>query len=154
MTTTFIKQDAVKFAKENLDVLLIHVCNNRAVMGSGIASQIKNEIPSAFKSYRSNCSLGTVTYSHCASVANMVAQEDYYGYQRKYDKNKRYINYGALSHCLQQIAEDFELQDLGITRIALPKFMGADRAGGDWDIVLEMVEYYLEGIFGIVVCEL
>jgi len=153
MKTTTIKQDAVKYAQENDNILLIHVCNSRAVMGSSIASQIKKAIPSAFTNYRTNCGMGEVSYSNCCSVANMVAQKDYYGYQRNF-KKQRFLNYGTLSGCLQQIAGDCELQDLGIDTIALPKFMGSDKAGGDWEIVLELVEYHFEGLFNIVVCEL
>ena len=32
--------------------ILLHVCNNKGVMGSGIAKEIRERIPEAFHAYR------------------------------------------------------------------------------------------------------
>ncbi len=122
------------------------MCNDQGVMGSGIALQVKKTWPSAFISYKQNSDLGSVTYSDDFQVANMVAQQNY---RRKASDTTRFLNYGALSECLHTVSCIFSRD----CEVVIPYKMGADRAGGDWDIVLEMVEYYFDHC-NIVVCEL
>jgi O-acetyl-ADP-ribose deacetylase (regulator of RNase III) len=121
--------------------ILLHVCNNKGVMGSGIALEIKSRIPDAYESYKYihgkfGLELGSGTYGFVADtdrwVYNMVAQDGY-------GIGKRFLNYGALSKCLVNIAAEARGSKIG-----LPYKMGADRAGGDWEIVLELVEFYLK----------
>lgn len=147
MPIKFVKGNAVDaLINGDIDVLL-HVCNDKGVMGSGIALEIKNKIPDAFTAYKyARCDLGVVTQGKCptgGSVFNMVAQDGY-------GKGVRHLKYGALANCLQKVAE--HSSPAGDT-IGLPYKMGADRAGGDWEIVLEMVEYYL-GHFDVVIYKL
>lgn len=137
-----------------IDVLL-HVCNNKGVMGSGIALEIKNRIPDAYKQYKhSKYQLGSTTigvyefgdemFTHYrGKVFNMVAQDGY-------GKGIRHLNYGALADCLRQVAEHRACTD---ETIGLPYKMGADRAGGDWEIVLELIEYILKD-FNVVIYKL
>ena len=140
MSITFKKGNAVS-ALINGDIdILLHVCNNKSVMGSGIALEIKNRIPDAFVAYKEISSeLGTCTYgwtsktSHKSGmVVNMVAQDGY-------GQGVRHLNYGALAECLKEVSS------LNKTlRVGLPYKMGADRAGGDWEIVLELVSFILK----------
>jgi O-acetyl-ADP-ribose deacetylase (regulator of RNase III) len=140
MSITFKKGNAVS-ALINGDIdILLHVCNNKSVMGSGIALEIKNRIPDAFVAYKEISSeLGTCTYgwtsktSHKSGmVVNMVAQDGY-------GQGVRHLNYGALAECLKEVSS------LNKTlRVGLPYKMGADRAGGDWEIVLELITFILK----------
>lgn len=127
-----------------IDVLL-HVCNNKGVMGSGIALEIKNRIPDAYKAYKnSQNELGSISYGWYdvgRFVCNMVAQDGY-------GSNKRFLNYGALAECLSRMPKGINVKTVGI-----PFKMGSDRAGGDWNIVLEMVEYFLAD-FNVVIYKL
>ncbi len=150
MPVTFKKGNAVSALIDGEIDVLLHVCNNKGVMGSGIALEIKNRIPDAYQSYKYiydkvGLNLGSVTYGFVGVtdrwVYNMVAQDGY-------GSGKRFLNYGALSKCLAIVAT--ETQEL---RIGLPYKMGADRAGGDWNIVLELVEYFLKD-FDVTVYEL
>jgi O-acetyl-ADP-ribose deacetylase (regulator of RNase III) len=131
-----------------VDVLL-HVCNNKGVMGSGIALEIKNRIPDAFVAYKEiptelgTCTFGWTTETNRRSgmVVNMVSQDGY-------GKGIRHLNYGALAECLHKVSV------LNKTlRIGLPYKMGADRAGGDWDIVLELIDFCLKD-FDVTIYEL
>jgi O-acetyl-ADP-ribose deacetylase (regulator of RNase III) len=117
---------------------IAHCCNCKGVMGSGIALEIKNRIPGAYRVYKEHESLhrlklGTVSdfvYS-AHQVYNMHAQADY-GY------GKRQVNYEALYHCLGQvksIMDDRQQKILGV-----PYNMACDRAGGDWRIVNAMLD--------------
>ena len=131
-----------------IDVLL-HVCNNKGVMGSGIALEIKNRVPNAWYEYKGDPVLGEVTIGiygdrFNGGVYNMVAQAGY-------GKGIRHLNYGALADCLHQAA--IEASYSGSPTIGLPYKMGADRAGGEWEIVLELVEYFLKD-FNVVIYKL
>lgn len=133
---------------------LLHVCNNKGVMGSGIALEIKNRIPDAYQGYKSaqvandmKLDLGSVSFGWCGRknhdtgmVCNMVAQDGY-------GKGIKHLSYGALSDCLRRF------KVLSVDTVGIPYKMGADRAGGDWEIVLELVEYFLQD-FNVVVYKL
>ena len=126
--------------------ILLHIANCQGVMGSGVAKEVRQRIPSAFSNYvkklkifnTSTDALGSISKSDCYNVFNLHAQ-DRYGYD-----GKRYLNYGALVQSLMTVLEyDFELQDYfetGDLKIAIPYYMGSARAGGDWDTVCEIVE--------------
>jgi hypothetical protein len=73
----------------------------------------------------------------------MVAQDGY-------GQSKRHLNYGALAECLFEIYAEYVPTS---KVIGIPYKMGADRAGGDWNIVLELVEYFLKD-FEVIVYEL
>lgn len=157
MTIKHIKANAVSYALEDNSRLLIHVCNDLKIMGSGIAREIRNRVPSAYDNYRfrnSSDRLGNISFSDCYSICNMVAQHEYNGYKGNFRRGHRFLSYAALSECLVEIAGNFYLQDKGITEIVLPFKMGADRAGGDWGIVMELVEWHLDGVFDITICEI
>lgn len=150
MAITYVTGNAVDaLINGEIDVLL-HVCNNKGVMGSGIALEIKNRIPDAYESYeyihkKFSLLLGGNTYGFVDGtdrfVINMTAQDGY-------GKGKRFLNYGALAKCLSIVASGVEYLKVGI-----PFKMGSDRAGGDWSIVLEMIEYFLKD-FNVVIFKL
>ncbi|WGH49571.1 macro domain protein [Alishewanella phage vB_AspM_Slickus01] len=140
----FIKADAVKLNASESDSVLIHVCNDCGVMGSGIALQIKNEHPSAFDIYYQH-------YRHFSKqqyefggngfmckdsrIFNMVAQS---GFRGSNATNGRFLDYGWLANCIVQLTD--ELREMPqIRKIIIPVKMGAFRAGGDWEIVQEIV---------------
>lgn len=145
-----IKYNAVDYILENDDCMLIHVCNDVGVMGSGIALEIKNKIPSAYTNYKKgDLILGNVNYSNNYKVANMIAQNKYNGYKGVYNRNFCYLDYEALEKCLKKIKEESNCSE-----IVLPYKMGAQRAGGDWNTVLSLVEDILSDKFEIIICKL
>ena len=126
---------------------LLHAVNCQGVMGSGIAKEIKERIPSAYENYResyatNDLKLGTITYSDEDTpwVVNMAAQE-FYGTE------KRHLNYGALAACLGQLA----LERFDSRPIIVPYLMGCGLAGGDWEIVEEMLDFFFDDV---IVCAL
>jgi len=107
-------------------------------MGSGIAAAIRSSYPAVYKEYSELevYNLGDVQevqVDECRSVWNLFAQYDY-------GRGKRHLNYGALADCLDQVSSVLQEQKL---KIGLPYAMGCDRAGGDWEVVEEMLDYYL-----------
>lgn len=120
---------------------IAHICNCRFTMGSGVAKEIKDRIPAAYNTYMRNDNvLGSIQIAE--GVFNLLAQDSY-------GRDKRHLNYGALGQCL--IWMDEELFDRRLNKdksnprwkIGIPYKMGSDRAGGDWEIVKEMIEHIL-----------
>lgn len=155
MSVTYKKGNAVSALIDGEIDVLLHVCNNKGVMGSGIALEIKNRIPDAFTSYKQSESvLGSFSVGvhefteennthYRGKVFNMVAQDGY-------GRGVRRLNYGALADCLREVAAHRSYTgDI----IGIPYKMGAYRAGGDWEIVLEMVEYLLKD-FDVIIYQL
>lgn len=147
MTIEFVNGDLLD-GLDNQEVNVIgHVVNCQGVMGSGIAFSIKQRYPMVFERYRGHWDraewkaelLGTAQavyinkrpYRH---VFNLFAQFDY-------GRDKRNLNYGAIAEALQGMAK--QTSD-DIFKIGFPFKMGSDRAGGDWSIVLEMIEFYFK----------
>lgn len=131
---------------------IAHCCNAQGVMGSGVAKEIRERVPEAYNEYMeaytrykklsANTFLGNVTCGD--GVLNIVGQE-YYGRDKK-----RYVNYGALAECLIRavnLVEHLDDRYCSDLTLGLPYKMASDRAGGDWDIVLELVEYLVVPYF-------
>lgn len=148
MTIEIINGDLLK-AFDNAEVdSIAHCVNCQGVMGSGIAKQIKLELPLVYTSYRrrwlqetdKKLLLGTAQkiiedYLHRdRAVYNLYAQF-------AYGTEKRHVNYGAIGLCLQNMSQQIHERD---TVIGFPYKMCSDRGGADWDIILEMIEFYFK----------
>lgn len=121
---------------------MLHITNGQQVMGSGVAKEVRERIPSAYTNYMLKPKNKVfVTHSDDYRCFNLTAQQ-YYGSDKK-----RYISYKALCQCLMELSKwDFLLQDHfeeGELKIAIPYLMGSDRAGGDWSTVCEVLEAFL-----------
>jgi hypothetical protein len=146
--------DAVKAVIDGDIDFLLHVTNNVGIMGSGIAAQIKREVPDAFKEYSMFHELGDVTYGETENgkgvVINLTSQT------LSNPVNGRFLNYGAFAKCLMDAVElihnfcETDQVELETVKVGLPVRLGACRAGGDWDIVVEMVEFIVGSHFHLV----
>lgn len=147
MTIEIVSGDLLD-ALDNRDVDVIgHIVNCQGVMGSGIAKSIKERYPAVYEEYKafyndvgnSRRLLGRSQECYISespidsrSVFNLHAQLDYGTY-------KRQLNYGALGSCLFQMEQDTKGAVVGF-----PYLLGCGLAGGDWNIVLEMIEFYFK----------
>ncbi len=130
---------------------MLHVTNSQRVMGSGVAKEVRDRIPEAYEAYMDKQEKGVIgTNTSGGNVVNMTAQQ-YYGYDKR-----RYLDYGALAECLFKVREDLKMLPVmrKVWKIGIPDHMGSDRAGGDWDTVLELVMGILGKDFQIVVYKL
>ncbi len=118
--------------------MICHQVNCQGVMGAGLALQIKNKWPQAYKDYRKAFDEGmlflgnTITSRVSATlyVAHMCGQ-DRYG--RK--PGKVYTDYVALAVCLGLL----NFVEAGIP-VYIPYGLGCGWAGGDWELVSQMIE--------------
>lgn len=135
----------IKEVKGNLleakEFIIAHQVNCKGVMGAGVAKQIKEKLlpKEAFtkyyilcKQYPANILLGHVQLCHIHTngqpkiIANLFAEDVPAG--KKLD-----TNYKALQKCLDQLFEDKHCT------FALPGYLGCGLAGGDWDLVYDMI---------------
>ncbi len=115
--------------------IIVHGCNARGVMGSGVAKQVKETYPAAYHEYlASGHRLGHISHykvSENLIVVNAVTQADY-------GRNgERYVSYDAIDECFKRIRQ---LQcTIGIGEIHFP-LIGAGLGGGDWYIISEIID--------------
>jgi O-acetyl-ADP-ribose deacetylase (regulator of RNase III) len=129
-------------AKEDI---IAHQVNSMRKMNSGVAKQIRNKYPSAYTDYMNMTEnkkphelLGKLIISNAGGnkyVAHLFGQLNY-GYD-----GKRYTSYDALYDSLKQLKEQAKKAN---KTVAIPKLLGSDRGGADWDIVYKMIEKIFE----------
>lgn len=117
-----------------------HGCNTKANMGRGIAAQVKEEFPLAFREdqmcgYRR---LGNMSFhqTQYGVIYNLYTQV--YPGRPQYKGDSSFHRLRAIRDCFQKLEvlscqEDFK-KLFGIPMI------GAGLAGGDWDKIVEAIE--------------
>lgn len=139
----YIKGDLIK---SDCDVI-IHGCNCYVCMGAGIAKQIKNTYPEAYKMdcstvYGDKNKLGTFTHVKVPNkyfpdkdvyIVNAYTQ---YKYGRK--DGEIYADYKAIREVMAKISDFFADTDAPQLKIGMPK-IGAGLARGDWKIISEII---------------
>ena len=117
--------------------MIVHGCNARRKMGKGVAKLIRDQYPYAYDAYMvGSQTLGDVIIAEGPKIiANAITQD---GYRQTYvDDQVRYADYDAIAKAFVTI-NDYCVENQ-ITEIAIPK-IGAGLAGGDWDIIAEIIE--------------
>ena len=125
--------------------LICHQTNCQGKMNSGVAKAIRDKWFNVYQAYLTayeygEVNLGTVIPARITRtqwIMNMCAQ-DKYGYD-----GKIYTNYEALQKCLNKVCVmcTFLKDFYEITpTIAFPYKMSCCRGGGNWDIVLDMID--------------
>ena len=146
-----VKGDLLDFYdKGSLDVIA-HCCNNQGVMGSGIALQIRERFPYAYDAYIDNydahgLELGNISTGWEASGSKLIVNLHA---QAGYGSGKRFVDYEAFCVCLEKTKSLMKKYDM--KTIGFPKLIACDRAGGDWRIVLAMIEVIFEDMDVLIV---
>ncbi len=133
---------AVQVVKGNLlhapvDVIG-HQVNCKGVMGAGIAKQLRSKYIGLYDHYRLYLAstprpLGTVSLYHEQGkplVANIYGQDGY-------GRHGVHTDYNALESALWELAHIANTHGMSV---GLPYGIGCGLAGGDWNIVLPMIE--------------
>jgi O-acetyl-ADP-ribose deacetylase (regulator of RNase III) len=144
-----VKGDLLDYYERGEIDVLGHVCNCQNVMSSGVALQIKNKYPYAYKAYVEydtvyGLELGTVSWGFDGdkAIANLHAQDDY-------GRGRRQLDYEAFYKCLEEV-KGMMLHKKYKT-VGFPYLIGSDRAGGDFRIVLAMIEVVFEDMDVLIV---
>jgi len=132
--------------KSNCNIVCQQV-NCRGVMGAGLAKQIREKYPNVFKEYKDMCAqhreqlLGLV---QCVEVEQGKTICNLFG-QNGYGRDRQYTEYEKLEGCFKYIAYRAYWSK---ETVAIPYGIGCGLAGGNWDIVVDMINKYfnIEGI--------
>lgn len=130
----FLEGDVIEALKNKEIDVLMHCCNAQGVMGSGIAKSIKEQFPSVFNRYHEYCQknkdvLGTAITEN--RIINLIAQENY-------GRGRRQVHYGNFTKALRYAAHSIYTANL--KTIGVPYKIASDRAGGDWEVIKELLE--------------
>ena len=123
--------------------VIVHGCNCLNTMGAGIAKTIKQRFPGAFEAdlateKGSRDKLGSYSSAaiemehHTLTVVNAYTQYTWRGREAN-------VDYDAIRAVFTKIADDF-----GGKRIGYP-LIGAGLAGGDWDVISQIIDEKLTG---------
>lgn len=124
--------------------IIVHGCNSKGKMNSGIAKSIRATYPGAYRVYmqefyKNGLFLGGVTYyRHPAAadgsqivIANAITQENY-----GREKDVVYVDYQAVSACFDDIARTARIMQLPVH---FP-LIGCGLANGIWPEVSVRIE--------------
>jgi hypothetical protein len=159
---TIIKKDILTVERG----IICQQVNCMGVMGSGVAKSIRDKWPIVFDEYQKFCScapkheetrklfrpalLGEILLTEVASglrVCNIFSQ---YDFNRRGEVFKKHTEYGAFYLGLEQLKRVIALSG-GNTPVYFPWKIGADRGGGDWKIMEEIIDFYFPDA---IVCQL
>lgn len=129
--------------------VIVHGCNCFNNMGAGIARQIKQRYPEAWAADKNTIKgekrkLGSYSYSKAIPSKGIVVNAYTQYLPGLNDLNE---NYAAINSVMRKIAVRFEGK-----RIGLP-LIGAGLAGGDWNIIRDIIRNNLEGIVDYTIVE-
>lgn len=119
--------------------VIVHGCNARGVMGSGVARQVRNLWPGAFYAYRkeyerAGLQPGDVIYYKARErliIANAITQRDY-----GRDTLTQYVDYDAIRACFEKVL-------VVARRLQLPvhfPLIGCGLGNGDWKVVSKIID--------------
>lgn len=112
--------------------ILLHLANNKHVMGAGVAKAIAEKWPQVLKDYQEAPStLGTNVVTEVVPggyVISLIAQKGY-------GTDRVRINYDYFEECLTKLLPFFKT--LENTKVFAPFHIGCGLAGGNWSTMLE-----------------
>lgn len=124
---------------ETPHLIILHGCNARGKMGSGVAKAVRAKYPLAYKEYHEFCLankpkdiIGEVVWVGCNNkiIANGITQSSY-----GYDKSQ-YVDYDAINKVMKTVHEEACAAD--IKYVAMP-LIGAGLGGGSWNMISSII---------------
>ena len=140
--------DLINKSSENKALnVFITQCNCFNTMGKGIAKAISTAYPEIARADNATqagdkAKLGTYTYARVKEnvvVANAYSQYNY-GWLNPLDSNGRQTDYEALRKSLTAVRDDFTGRSTHPVIFYVPKYIGANNAKGDPEIIQPMVK--------------
>lgn len=125
--------------------VIAHQTNCKGVMGAGIALAIRNKYPEIMPPYQSACNTGNML-GKCQLIETVDGQyfiANLFG-QAGFGSGKQ-TNYDALQSALNSLVE--QMCENGLTSVSMPYNIGCGLAGGDWNVVLDMLVKTFSGTY-------
>lgn len=122
--------------------IIAHQVNGQAVMGSGIAKQVKDRYPRVFEKYKHACENDLLKLGSCQVVAVDETKTKFVanlcGQWNFGSDGKRYTSYDAIYIALEKLSDYCVKKN--IKSVAFPYKMSSDRGGASWDVVFAMIQ--------------
>ena len=150
--------DSLCFPGRKCGIIIPHIVNNINKMGSGFVVPLYTRWPIVKSEYHKKCDfylkdlgffpsymlgmIQPINVTNTILVINMFAQD---GIRSK--RNPNPIKYDALANCLKKIKTTYSCIN---NQIVAPRF-GSGLAGGDWNIIKEMINKYWVD-FDVTIC--
>lgn len=141
MSIEIISGDLLEAFDRGEVTVIGHCCNTKGIMGSGLAKSIKDKYPKAYTLYKSCCDSNHQEF--LLGKAQCVYLEGTFKFifnlfgQLNFGTHARQGNYGAIAISLLNMRK--QVKDNSV--IGFPYKMCSDRAGCDWQVILEMIEF-------------
>ena len=123
--------------------IIAHGCNDKGVMGAGVALAIKNKWPKAYVSYKLFCDdrenqTGIVHWFSINPlpqrwIANCIIQQAF--------GSGKQVSYDAVDDCMIQICNSAVSRN-PVASVAMPK-IGAGLGGGNWEVIEAIINHRL-----------
>lgn len=118
--------------------IIVHGCNTKGVMGSGLALQVKRNFPGAYRIYKEHLQIKglgeTIWYAADERlwIVNALTQDTY-------GRNPEtvYVSYKAIQTCFDYI---FKYAAQGDYSVHVPDMIGAGLGNGNRDKILAIIE--------------
>ena len=137
---------------------ICHQVNCQGVMGAGIAKQIRERWPVVYNDYRDYCSnftawngkhssqmLGRIRIQPINSVQHIIS---IFG-QDDFGRNTRHTSYDAFDTALHNIG----LRVPKNKTIGFPKNIGCGLGGGNWTVIMALIEEILSPYYDVYIYE-
>lgn len=131
--------------------IILHGCNSKGVMGSGVAKIVRERFPAAYEAYTLWCSKGfrlgqyIAVPEHGKIIINAVTQQNYGKVVDQTGPNPvRYISYDAVAEIMNSLNKEYSG-----SVIAMPT-IGAALGGGDWSVISAIIESELTDVKAVV----
>jgi len=143
-----IKGNLIDLGLEGHFDIIVHGCNCFCTMGAGIAKEIKERIPDAWRADQRThkgdiMKLGNYTFADLEindkgwlTIINAYTQYRY-GPNHE-DGDKKPVDYDAIRLAMRKINHNYKKKSIGIPLI------GAGLAGGDWEIIKKIIQQELK----------
>ena len=122
--------------------IIVHGCNCQGVMGAGIALQVKERFPEAYKVYRdmhegSGLVLGEVTVAEIDQTKFIVNANT-----QNSTGNGRQVSYDAIATCFETVVllADYIRDTRGENLAVMFPMIGAGLGGGNWEIISTIID--------------
>jgi len=138
-----VEGDLIQMALDGHFDVIIHGCNCFCTMGAGIARQIQNAFPEA---YRADCQtgkgdidkLGTYSWASVERAGHRFVVVNAYT-QYGFGGSRANVDYDAIGRVMREIRSRFDGKRIGYPKI------GAGLGGGDWPTIERLIDDRLSG---------
>lgn len=130
------------------EVLVCHQVNCMGVMGAGLAKQLRDLFPQMYQSYKALCDRTPDKHTLLGQIDTYPVNYNGYDYtivsifgQERYGRGGRFTDYNALRKAFQTIhGMASPLPARVSTRVRIPYRLGCGLAGGDWNVVMSIIQ--------------